>query len=70
MQEIPFELHAEFIELHKLLKAAGLCDSGGAAKFAVAQGEVKVDGAIEMRKACKILKGQRIEFSGQTIRVQ
>ena len=70
MQEIPFELQSEFIELHKLLKAVGLCDSGGAAKFAVVQGEVKVDGHIEIRKACKILKGKRIEFSGQTIRVQ
>ncbi len=70
MEEIPFALNAEFIELYKLLKAAGLCESGGAAKYAVEQSEVKVDGQIETRKARKIRKGQSVKFSGRTIIVQ
>jgi ribosome-associated protein len=69
-EEISFTLKTEFIELYKLLKATGICDSGGAAKFAIAESEVKVDGQVETRKACKIRKGQRIEFAGQTIAVQ
>ena len=69
MKEIPFTLTEEFIELYKLLKVTGLCESGGVAKYAVLQSEVKVDGQVETRKACKIHKGQRVEFAGQIIRV-
>jgi len=69
MEKIPFCLTTEFIELFKLLKVTGLCESGGVAKHAVSQGEVKVDGQVEMRKACKIRKGQRVEFGGETILV-
>jgi ribosome-associated protein len=70
MEEISFTLTTEFIELFKLLKVTGLCESGGAAKYAVSQSEVKVDGQIETRKACKIRRGQAVEFSGRIVRVQ
>lgn len=69
METISFTLSAEFIELFKLLKATGLCESGGSAKFAVSRGEVKVDGQVETRKARKIRKGQSVEFSGRTVRI-
>ncbi len=67
MNEIIFSLTDEFIELYKLLKVTGLCESGGMAKCAVSQSAVKVDGAVETRKACKIRKGQRVEYAGQVI---
>ena len=70
MEKIPFVLTTEFIELFKLLKVTGLCESGGMAKHAIAQGEVKVNGQVETRKACKIRHGQTVEFSGETIAVQ
>jgi len=70
MEQISFTLAEEFIELFKLLKVTGLCESGGMAKHAISQSEVKVDGQVEMRKACKIRKGQRVEFGGETIVVQ
>ncbi|MDD5226912.1 MAG: RNA-binding S4 domain-containing protein [Candidatus Omnitrophica bacterium] len=69
MNPIPFVLTTEFIELFKLLKATGLCESGGMAKHAVSQSEVKVDGQVETRKGCKIRKGQQVEFGGETILV-
>ncbi|MFH0986346.1 MAG: RNA-binding S4 domain-containing protein [Candidatus Omnitrophota bacterium] len=69
MEPISFELTTEYIELFKLLKVTGLCESGGMAKCAVSQSAVKVDGQIEMRKACKIRKGQRVEYAGETILV-
>ncbi len=59
----------EFIELCSLLKLTGLCPSGGAAKMAVAEGLVSVDGAVELRKRCKIRKGQIVEFDGTRIAV-
>ena len=70
MNQITFTLTGEFIELFKLLKVTGLCDTGGVAKCAVSQSEVKVDGQVETRKACKIRKGQQVEFSGQIIVVE
>ena len=63
MQTLPFQLRPdqEFIELHKLLKFMGVAESGGEAKLLVAEGLVKVDGAVELRKACKIRAGQVVE---------
>ena len=65
-----FQLQGEFIELNKLLKLTGLCGSGGEAKLRAAQGEVLVDGVVELRRRCKIRQGQRVEFAGQVIEVQ
>ena len=70
MDTISFVLTTEYRELFKLLKVMGLCESGGAAKCAISQSEVKVDGHVETRKACKIRRGQRVEFGGETIVVQ
>jgi ribosome-associated protein len=68
MEEFALGQH-EFIELHNLLKVMGLCESGGAAKAVIAEGRVKVDGAVELRKRCKIRTGQRVEFAGLQILV-
>ncbi len=60
----------EFIELNNLLKIKGLCASGGMAKAVIAEGLVKVDGNVELRKRCKIRSGQVVEFDGHRIVVQ
>lgn len=65
-----FELEAEYIELVKLLKATGLCGSGGMAKVITSEGLVKVDGIVELRKGRKIRKGQTVEFEGNIIHVE
>jgi len=65
-----FRLEGEdFIPLQSLLKAAGLCGSGGEAKAAIVGGQVKVDGEVETRRGKKIRTGQRVEFAGETIEV-
>ena len=58
MRQIDFALRGDFITLDHLLKAAGLADSGGAAKAMVGDGLVQVDGRDERRKTCKIRAGQ------------
>lgn len=69
MQE--FDLQGkEYIELNNLMKITGLCDSGGMAKMLIADGLVKVDGNVELRKRCKIRKGQVVEFEGQVVTVK
>jgi ribosome-associated protein len=59
----------EFITLDNLLKVEGLCESGGRAKQVIADGQVKVDGKVELRKRCKIKPTQQVEFAGQFIEV-
>lgn len=68
--ENAFAIRGEYIELIKLLKAAGLCGTGGEAKIAVEQGRVTVDGAVESRKRRKIRNGQVVVLDGERIRVQ
>ncbi len=70
MDIIDFELDREFVELNQLLKLAGLCDSGGIGKRLVADGLVTVDGAVELRKTCKIRAGQVVRLGGAEIRVR
>jgi ribosome-associated protein len=69
MQHIEFELDRDHVELNQLLKLAGLCDSGGAGKAIVASGAVSVDGAVELRKTCKIHAGQVVSTGDARIHV-
>ena len=64
-----FELYGDHVELNLLLKLVGLCDSGGAGKHLVASGAVRVDGAVELRKTCKIRAGQTVCLGDEEIRV-
>jgi ribosome-associated protein len=58
LNKIEFPLRAEHIALDALLKITGLVSSGGLAKIRVQQGEVRVDGQIELRRSCKLRAGQ------------
>lgn len=69
MPTVRFELDREYVELNQLLKLTGVCDSGGAGKHLVATGAVRVDGAVELRKTCKIRNGQRVSVGDVTIEV-
>jgi len=69
MQAIDFLLDRDHVELNQLLKLTGLCDSGGAGKALVAGGAVSVDGAVELRKTCKIRAGQRVRLGDVEIHV-
>lgn len=60
---------SEYIELKNLLKVSGLCSNGAEAKAAISGGQVKVDGKIETRKACKIKLGQVVNYRSQTVEV-
>ena len=59
----------EFVELCNLLKLLGLSSSGGTAKQLIADGQVSVDGQVELRKRCKIRAGQLVEFADAKITV-
>lgn len=62
-------IRAEPIELYKLLKLENLAGSGGEAKAMIADGQVRVNGAVETRKRKKIFSGDCIEVLGQQMQV-
>ncbi len=66
---IEFELNTEYIELIKLLKLLQLVESGGMAKQVVDDGAILRNGEIELRKRAKLIKGDIIEFNGNTVRI-
>jgi ribosome-associated protein len=66
---IEFAIRDDHIQLDQLLKATGLCESGGAAHAAIAEGRVTVDGTVDTRKRAKLRPGQRVAFGGQEIRL-
>ncbi len=58
------------VELFKILKFEGMVTTGGEAKLLIADGRVRVNGAVETRKRRKIVAGDVIEFSGESLLVQ
>ncbi len=64
-----FELRGEHITLDALLKATGMASSGGAAKMVIAAGQVTVNGAVELRRGCKLRAGQVVVLDGQQVRL-
>ena len=64
-----FALDGDYIELKALLKLTDLVSSGGEAKMLISEGQVLVDGQVELRKACKIRAGQQVQLGEVTITV-
>lgn len=58
-----------FVTLSNLLKIEGWCESGAVAKHAIDEGQVTVDGKVELRKRNKIVANQVVKFAGQTVKV-
>ncbi len=58
------------IELCQFMKFGGLTDSGGAAKQAIGEGRVLLNGVVETQKRKKLAAGDRVTFNDQTIVVQ
>ena len=53
------------IELFKILKFEGMASTGGEAKMLIADGQVKVNGAKEIRKRKQIVADDVIEYGGE-----
>lgn len=64
-----FTISSEYIELIKLLKATGLCGTGGQAKMLVDDRLVRVDNEIETRKRRKIKDGMIVRYDTHSIKV-
>ncbi|NUN63840.1 RNA-binding S4 domain-containing protein [Pseudanabaena biceps] len=64
-----FQLASEYITLGNLLKVCGVADTGGVAKLMITDGEIEVDGKVEIRRGCKIRVGQRVSGEGFVIEI-
>jgi ribosome-associated protein len=67
MKKETFTIEGDYIELMALLKAIGLAETGGHAKFIVDEGEVLRNGELEFRRRAKLIKGDQLEVAGRKI---
>ncbi len=63
------EIKEKSIELYKILKFVNIVQSGGEAKFVIAEGLVRVNGEIEIKKSKKIISGDIIEFEKEKFQI-
>ena len=63
------KLREEYIKLGQALKASGLAESGVAAKYAIEEGLVKVNGEIEYQRGKKLHSGDVFSYDGQDVKV-
>ena len=59
------QIRDEFIKLGQALKLAGMVETGLDAKLFIQDGDVKVNGEIELRRGRKLYKGDQVEFDGE-----
>ena len=60
----------EYIELNKLLKHLNLVETGGEANICIEDGEVIVNGEVELRKRNKLRDGYVVEFRDRKIAIK
>lgn len=63
------KIDTEFIRLDNLLKFAGAVDTGGAAKFLIQDGQVKVNGEFCTMRGKKMRNGDKAQIEDLLIEV-
>ncbi len=59
----------EYIKLGQALKLAGLAASGVEAKYIIQDGQVRVNGEVELRRGKKLRDGDIVSFQSETIQI-
>ena len=63
-------LRDDYIKLGQALKAAGLVESGVEAKLVIQDGQVKVNGEVEIQRGKKLVAGDVVDFDGESIKIE
>lgn len=63
------DITREPVELYKILKFEGLVTTGGEAKLLIGDGQVRVNGEVELRKRRQMRDGDTIDFRGEQIKL-
>ena len=64
------EIKDEYIKLGQAMKLAGLVSSGVDAKFVIQDGQVKVNGEMEVRRGRKLKSGDSFEFDNTLVTIK
>lgn len=70
MSEELVKINTEYIKLDAFLKFAGAVETGGGAKLAIQNGEVKVNGQPCTMRGKKLRPGDRAELDGKVYVVE
>ena len=63
------EITTEYIKLDSALKFAGIAENGVHAKEMILDGEVLVNGEVELRRGKKLYKGDKFKISGEEFEI-
>ena len=63
------QINTEFIKLDSFLKWVGEVSLGSEAKMLIQEGQIKVNGETETRRGKKLIKGDLVEFNGETYKI-
>ncbi|MFQ4135792.1 RNA-binding S4 domain-containing protein [Nodosilinea sp. PGN35] len=55
----------DYIKLDQFLKQMQVVSTGGQAKLMIQEGEVMVNGEVEVRRGRKLVTGDRVSLDGQ-----
>ena len=64
------KIDSDYIKLDSFLKAVNAVASGGEAKLLIADGEVRVNGEVELRRGRKLYPGDRVTLNGEEFFVE
>jgi ribosome-associated protein len=67
---VRINMEGETIKLDQFLKLSGIVQTGGEAKLLIQNGEVKVNGTVEVRRGRKLMAGDRILVLGEILVVE
>ena len=62
-------LVGDYIKLGQALKAANLVEMGSDAKTVIQNGEVFVNGEMELRRGRKLVVGDIVEYDGSSVEI-
>jgi ribosome-associated protein len=62
-------IRENMIRLGQLLKLAGLAESGGHARELITDGEVLVNGEVDVRRGRQLHRGDLVQVADESVRV-
>ena len=60
------KIRDEYIKLGQAMKLAGMAGSGTEAKLLIQDGQVLVNGEVELRRGKKLYPGDVVSYNGET----
>ena len=62
-------IHTEYIKLQDAMKLANAASTGGEAKLLIQDGQVTVNGQVEVQRGKKLHDGDVVTYNGETIQI-